>query len=227
VLTHIHHVEDLMGEGFPVPMSIGSDLEMTLIDGEAEIPFTLRRRGFTWKRDMWKLRDIMEPTSCGNGGFTMSACSRPEPATSPKRCWMRPSGASRFTRSRDAIGGGGTMRFHHVGYATRNIDLYVEDFFRPVFAPLSISEKVSDPIQRVTVCFARMQGNAMIELVEPFGENSPIDSVLDGDRGGVYHLCYEVDDLTGKSHVAGSGGACRLANPFRLLHSTDVELSSC
>jgi methylmalonyl-CoA/ethylmalonyl-CoA epimerase len=87
------------------------------------------------------------------------------------------------------------MRFHHVGYATRNIDLYVEDFFRPVFAPLSISEKVSDPIQRVTVCFARMQGNAMIELVEPFGENSPIDSVLDGDRGGVYHLCYEVDDL--------------------------------
>jgi aminoglycoside 3-N-acetyltransferase len=61
VLTHIHHVEDLMGEEFPVPMSIGTDLEMTLIDGEAEIPFTLRRRGFTWKRDMWKLRDIMEP----------------------------------------------------------------------------------------------------------------------------------------------------------------------
>ena len=61
VLTHIHHVEDLMGEEFPVPMSIGTDLEMTLIDGEAEIPFILRRRGFTWKRDMWKLRDIMEP----------------------------------------------------------------------------------------------------------------------------------------------------------------------
>jgi len=61
VLTHIHHVEDVMGEDFPVPMSIETDLEMTLIDGEAEIPFTLRRRGFTWTRDMWKLRDIMEP----------------------------------------------------------------------------------------------------------------------------------------------------------------------
>ena len=61
VLTHIHHVEDLMGEDFPVPMSIETDLEMTLIDGEEEIPFTLRRRGFTWNRDMWKLRDIMEP----------------------------------------------------------------------------------------------------------------------------------------------------------------------
>jgi aminoglycoside 3-N-acetyltransferase len=59
VLTHIHHVEDLMGEDFPVPMSVGTDLAMTLIDGEEEIPFTLRRRGFTWKRNMWKLRDIM------------------------------------------------------------------------------------------------------------------------------------------------------------------------
>jgi aminoglycoside 3-N-acetyltransferase len=59
VLTHIHHVEDLMGSDFPVPMSVGSDLAMTLIDGGEEIPYTLRRRGFTWKRNMWKLRDIM------------------------------------------------------------------------------------------------------------------------------------------------------------------------
>ena len=59
VLTHIHHVEDLMGEDFPVPMHIGTDLAMTLIDGTEEIPFTLRRRGFKWRRNMWKLRDIL------------------------------------------------------------------------------------------------------------------------------------------------------------------------
>jgi aminoglycoside 3-N-acetyltransferase len=61
VLTHIHHVEDLMGEDFPVPMSVSAHLAMTLIDGSEEIPFTLRRRGFTWKRNMWKLREIMGP----------------------------------------------------------------------------------------------------------------------------------------------------------------------
>jgi aminoglycoside 3-N-acetyltransferase len=61
VLTHIHHVEDLMGETFPVPMSVGTHLAMTLIDGEEEIPFLLRRRGFKWKQNMWKLRDIMGP----------------------------------------------------------------------------------------------------------------------------------------------------------------------
>jgi aminoglycoside 3-N-acetyltransferase len=62
VLTHVHHVEDLMGDRFPVPMSFGSSLKMTLIDGEEEIPFMLRREGFTWKHNMWKLRKIMEPT---------------------------------------------------------------------------------------------------------------------------------------------------------------------
>jgi aminoglycoside 3-N-acetyltransferase len=61
VLTHIHHVEDLMGEDFPVPVSVGSHLAMTLIDGEEEIPFTLRRRRFKWERNMWKLREIMGP----------------------------------------------------------------------------------------------------------------------------------------------------------------------
>src|SRR5947208_13398428 len=66
---------------------------------------------------------------------------------------------------------------------------------RPLFAPLAISDKISDPIQRVTVCFARMQGDTVIELVEPFGENSPVDSIIGSSRGGIYHLCYEVDDL--------------------------------
>ncbi len=87
------------------------------------------------------------------------------------------------------------MRFHHIGYATADIDRYIEDFFRPVFAPLAITDKVCDPVQRVTVCFARMQGDAVIELVEPFGEDSPVNAVIARNRGGVYHLCYEVDDL--------------------------------
>ncbi len=87
------------------------------------------------------------------------------------------------------------MRFHHVGYAIADIDRYVAEFFLPVFAPRAITAKISDPIQQVTVCFAQMQGNTVIELVEPFGENSPIKSIIGSSRGGVYHLCYEVDDL--------------------------------
>jgi aminoglycoside 3-N-acetyltransferase len=61
VLTHVHHVEDLMEERFPVPVSVSKPLEMTLVDGDDEIPFMLRRQGFAWKLNIWKLRKIMDP----------------------------------------------------------------------------------------------------------------------------------------------------------------------
>jgi aminoglycoside 3-N-acetyltransferase len=59
VLTHVHHVEDLMEEGFRVPVSVGEPLGMTLIDGDDEIPFMLHRQGSDWKFNIWKLRKIM------------------------------------------------------------------------------------------------------------------------------------------------------------------------
>jgi aminoglycoside 3-N-acetyltransferase len=61
VLTHVHHVEDLMKDRFPVPVSVGSPLPMTLIDGDEQIPFLLRRQGSPWKLNIWKLRKIMDP----------------------------------------------------------------------------------------------------------------------------------------------------------------------
>jgi methylmalonyl-CoA/ethylmalonyl-CoA epimerase len=87
------------------------------------------------------------------------------------------------------------LRFHHVGYAVDDIDLYVEEYFSPLFTPKRITPKVADPIQRVTVCFAEMHGGVTIELVEPLGSPSPVDSVVGSRRGGIYHLCYECEDL--------------------------------
>jgi hypothetical protein len=84
VLTHIHHVEDLMGEDFPGPMSVGTDLAMTLIEGEEKIPFTLRRQGFKWKRNSGSCAISWDASICGNGGSTMCACSQPELAMSPE-----------------------------------------------------------------------------------------------------------------------------------------------
>ena len=87
------------------------------------------------------------------------------------------------------------MRFHHVGYAVRDIRAYLDEFLRPLFAPVSVGELISDPIQQVTVCFVTMRGGTVIELVEPLGEKSPINSIIGSSRGGIYHLCYEVEDL--------------------------------
>lgn len=87
------------------------------------------------------------------------------------------------------------MRFRHIGYAVSSISDYLEGFLEPLFSPISVSKPVSDPIQKVRVCFAEMAGGTTIELVEPLGENSPIKDIVGGKRGGLYHLCYEVDDI--------------------------------
>ena len=80
------------------------------------------------------------------------------------------------------------MRFHHIGYAVASIDRYLDEFFVPLFAPLSVSAQVADPIQKVSVCFARLLGGGTIELVEPLGDDSPVRSMIGSQRGGLYHL---------------------------------------
>ena len=49
-----------------------------------------------------------------------------------------------------------------------------------------------DPIQRVKVTFLCMPGtDVQMELVEPAGEQSPVQAFLE-KGGGLHHLCYEV-----------------------------------
>lgn len=60
VLTQVHHAEDVLGSEFPVPAFEVEPLPMTLVDGNGEIPFTLRGRSIQHKRNMWKLRGILD-----------------------------------------------------------------------------------------------------------------------------------------------------------------------
>jgi methylmalonyl-CoA/ethylmalonyl-CoA epimerase len=105
------------------------------------------------------------------------------------------------------------VRFHHVGYAVREIDGYLKDFLVPLFSPVSVTETVSDPIQQVRVCFAEMPGGTVIELVEPLTETSPLCSIIGSSRGGVYHLCYEVDDLDAEIQRFRRKGCLPLGKP--------------
>jgi len=59
VLTQVHHVEDVMGELFPVPSRRGDSLNMMLVDGEEEIPFRMEQRRLLGRLNVWKLRSIM------------------------------------------------------------------------------------------------------------------------------------------------------------------------
>ena len=59
VLTQVHHVEDVMGDAFPVPSEVQA-VQMTLRDEQGEEhPHTLRVRRFQRRRNMWRLPELM------------------------------------------------------------------------------------------------------------------------------------------------------------------------
>ena len=83
------------------------------------------------------------------------------------------------------------MQLHHVAYLTKNIDRKAEESRR--LGVTKCSEPVVDPGQGVRVVFLDL-GGTQLELIEPAGPDSPVAKrVLKSP--GLFHLCFEVDDL--------------------------------
>lgn len=58
-----------------------------------------------------------------------------------------------------------------------------------------VSPPVDIPLHGVTTVFVELP-NTKIELLHPFGENSPVAKFLAGNpSGGMHHICYEVEDI--------------------------------
>ncbi|MCP4290078.1 MAG: methylmalonyl-CoA epimerase, partial [Gammaproteobacteria bacterium] len=58
-----------------------------------------------------------------------------------------------------------------------------------------VSAPADIPEHGVTVVFVELP-NTKIELLRPFGENSPVAKFLEKNpNGGVHHICYEVEDI--------------------------------
>jgi len=72
-----------------------------------------------------------------------------------------------------------------------------------------------DPLQKARVAFLRTPcpADALIELVEPAGEGSPILQFLQ-KGGGLHHLCYEVEDLDAHLRTMRQKGAVVVRRPL-------------
>jgi methylmalonyl-CoA/ethylmalonyl-CoA epimerase len=58
-----------------------------------------------------------------------------------------------------------------------------------------VSAAVDMPAHGVTTVFVQLP-NTKIELLHPFGENSPVAKFLaTNPSGGMHHVCFEVDDI--------------------------------
>ena len=85
-------------------------------------------------------------------------------------------------------------KLNHVGVATPSIEESVK-MYRDMLGATSITERKALPEQGVWVSFVNLP-NAQIELIEPYGEDSPIHAFLaKNPRGGQHHVCFEVADI--------------------------------
>src|SRR5688572_29813215 len=81
-------------------------------------------------------------------------------------------------------------KLNHVGVATPSIDDSAR-MYRDMLGATSFSEKFALPEQGVWVQFVNLP-NSQIELIEPYGESSPIHGFLaKNPKGGQHHVCFE------------------------------------
>src|ERR1700759_2267070 len=85
-------------------------------------------------------------------------------------------------------------KLNHVGVATPNLEDAVR-LYRDVLGATDITPKRTMAEQGVSFQFVNL-GNAQIELIEPYGEDSPILNFLaKNPQGGQHHVCFEVEDI--------------------------------
>lgn len=84
-------------------------------------------------------------------------------------------------------------RLNHVAIVVPDLEAAAATYRNALGATVSKPEILPD--HGVTVVFVELP-NTKIELLEPYGEGSPVAKFLEGSpSGGMHHVCYEVDDI--------------------------------
>ena len=110
---------------------------------------------------------------------------------------------------------------NHVGIAVPSIDAAAE-VYKNLYGVVDITEPGELPAQGVRFCFVNLP-NSQIELIEPLGENSPIDNFLiKNPKGGQHHVCFEVNDVHLAKKEMEEKGAKVLNEPRIGAHGTLV-----
>ncbi len=96
-------------------------------------------------------------------------------------------------------------RLNHVAIAVADLQKATAVYRDTLGA--TVSEATDLPEHGVTTVFVELP-NTKIELLQPFGENSPIARFLEKNAdGGIHHVCYEVDDINSAATKLVSNGA--------------------
>ena len=110
---------------------------------------------------------------------------------------------------------------NHVGVAVPDIEAAIT-MYREVFGCTDITEPADLPPQGVTFAFVNLP-SGQVELIQPYGENSPITKFLDRNpKGGQHHICFEVGDISEACVTMAERGMRVLNEPRIGAHGTPV-----
>lgn len=118
-------------------------------------------------------------------------------------------------------------KLNHVAIAVDDLEQAVATYRDTLGAVVSAPQDL--PEHGVTTVFVELP-NTKIELLKPFGEQSPIANFLaKNPAGGIHHLCYEVDDIEAARDKLVADGARVLGDiktgahnkPVLFLHPKD------
>lgn len=108
---------------------------------------------------------------------------------------------------------------NHVGVAVPNIEEAMDNY-RRLYGATDFVQPFIMEAQGVRVAFVNLP-NSQIELIEPYGEKSPIRNFLEKNpKGGQHHICFEVDSVAEAIKDAMSEGASIIGEPRIGAHGT-------
>ena len=95
-------------------------------------------------------------------------------------------------------------RMNHVAIAVPDLQQATQRYRDLLGA--CVSDPCDQPEHGVTTVFIELT-NTKIELLAPFGDNSPIEGFLKRNpAGGIHHICLEVDDIELAGNRLSSAG---------------------
>jgi methylmalonyl-CoA/ethylmalonyl-CoA epimerase len=122
-------------------------------------------------------------------------------------------------------------RINHIAIAVPDVMAAARQWENILGAKVSAPQTLPEHGVRIVFVIAP---NGKVELMEPFGEASPIASFLArNENGGIHHICYEVDDIVSATDSLKAAGARVLddgaskigahGNPVLFLHPKDFN----
>ncbi|MTH79036.1 methylmalonyl-CoA epimerase [Paracoccus aestuariivivens] len=120
-------------------------------------------------------------------------------------------------------------RVNHIAIAVPDLELAAETYRR---LGVTVSEPQVLPEHGVRVVFLEFE-NVKLELIETYGEKSPVASFMrKNPSGGIHHVCFDVEDLQSTSETLKDAGIRVLGdgppkigahgNPVLFAHPADL-----